>query len=63
MTKSVDFETNLIRLRSIVVEVGAVGVIGGTAGLVLAMRVQAGVFGLRMMVLVLVSIVGIHDDW
>ena len=43
MTKSVDFEANLIRVRSIVVEVGAIGVVGGTAGLVLAMSVQAGI--------------------
>ena len=46
MTKSVDFETSLINVSKIVVDVGAFLVVGGTGGLVLAMSVRAGVLGL-----------------
>ena len=46
MTKSVDFETNLINVIKIVVDVGAFLVVGGLGGLVLAMSVRAGVLGL-----------------
>ena len=46
MTKSVDFETNLIKVISIVVDVGMFRVIGGVEGLVLATSVSAGVVSL-----------------
>ena len=51
MTKSVDFETNLINVIKIVVDVGAFLVVGGLGGLVLAMSVRAGVLALRAAVI------------
>ena len=46
MTKSVDCETNLIRVIRIVVDVGESLTKGGFGGLVLATSVSAGVVGL-----------------
>lgn len=46
MTKSVDLETNLIKVINIVIDVGVFGELGGFAGVVLATSVSAGFVGL-----------------